>query len=221
MRTRLRSALICSLLAAPALSGCGSLVRAAADGQQVAALPIAGQDVGGEVTPVPTPQALSPQAVASGTLTYAATFDDVSYEEVVSRVGNPSKLEIPMQFAGASFACAPTAAQITVTLKTFTMTAKDAGGQASVELIPAGSEPWILKMNRNAGGTYDLANPSQYYGLGVSYTWEALSPVIGVKAGGNTPNTLTISANAAVDGVPGVCLVKLRLSPTLKQRIRF
>lgn len=209
------------LLAAPALSGCGSLVRAAADGQQVAALPLAGQEVGGEVSPPPAALNLSAQAVASGTLTYTATFDDVSYDEVVARVGNPSKLELPMQFAGASFACAPTAAQITVTLKTFTMTAQDGGGQASVDLIPAGTEPWILKMNRNAGGTYDLANPSGYYGLGVYYTWEALSPVIGLQAGGNTPNTLTVQANAAVDGVPGLCFVKLRLSPTLKQRIRF
>lgn len=202
------------------LGACGSIARSVADNTEVVALPLANAKVKGTLNAVQAvkSQTLTAQALAEGTLTFSTPFGDFDPKDLPSIVGNPSALDVPIAISGASFDCKPTAPSVNMTVKSVTLSAKDAGTPGGVSSSQSNLNI-VVPMTRAGDGTYSVAGGKATL-LALKLNWAAFAPVV-VKNGANTPNTATLTLGVQTDNITAPCDMTVTLAPGLKQNVRF
>lgn len=219
----MKKILICMTLglAGFALTSCGAIVRNAADNTPVKALPLANLKMEGVVGDGKDVNMKSVDAQAAGTvkLKAAIKFGDLNPSNIPAIVGNPSALDVPVQFEKAGFDCDIKASSITATLINLKLSVKD-------DKLPNGISEMlqpnvIATLTRGADGTYQVKVDSSKLGLTkLKLGWNKFAPVVVLKDKA-TPNEATLEADLKLSEAIQGCKVNFTLSPTLKQYVRF
>lgn len=226
MTVSLKSLPALALLGALALSGCGNLARNAVDNTPVNALPLASAELSGSLTEGGA-TGLVAQGLTSGQLAFNGTFDDLDTSSIPGIVGNPSGLDIPLQIQSLSLSnclngVTPNSNSITVTIKSISLTVKDANVPGGKSKTQSGLNIQFT-MAKTAPGQYGASGtPTNLYTLNAD--WLTFAPIV-AKNGANTPNTANLTIGLSLDSGNGVspysCQAVMKLPANLQQYVRF